>query len=161
MRESTIKACIETIEDHKDKMIQGLRKAAEAKGENPTEENLALEPFIALYNQISDCSIKMFGLPTVDQAYKILEDKLTDEEMQKIISMLVLIMSNSAHSAILFYDEHLEGVLSKQFLEITEKLNLHGSIIDGHDDILKVYRNKVDALEHEIKMLKVKLDIGN
>ena len=116
---------------------------------------------IELYDAISDASISILSLPSVNRAFEILKNKIGNENAKSLIEMLAVVMTNSAMNAVVYYDSKQDPMLEKMFNDFKERINLHGSIIDGHEDILKIYRNKVDALEHDVKMLKMYLDNRN
>ena len=161
MEQNDIKDSIEEIKSFKKKIKENIKNDPNVKSGKITEEELENEPMIELYDAISDASISILSLPSVNRAFEILKNKIGNENAKSLIEMLAVVMTNSAMNAVVYYDSKQDPMLEKMFNDFKERINLHGSIIDGHEDILKIYRNKVDALEHDVKMLKMYLDNRN
>lgn len=130
------------------------KKAAEApdvkEGKCTAEEELR-EPAYLLYNQIAESSIRILQLPEVVKTFSALSDKLGDDLAKSFVELLAMTMTQSAHQAVLFYDDLLKCELTKQFDNVGEHLNDTRAIVEGHTGALSVFKTQLNEIQTKLK----------
>lgn len=130
------------------------KKAAESEdvkeGKCTVEDELK-EPAYLLYNQIAESSIRILQLPEVVKTFAKLSDKLGDDLAKSFVELLALTMTQSAHQAVLFYDDLLKAELTKQFDNVGEHLNDTRAVVEGHTGALSVFKTQLSEIQNKLK----------
>lgn len=141
---------------------ENIKKTAEQSedvkaGKCTTEEELQ-EPAYVLYNQIAESSIKILQLPEVINTFSLLSEKFGDDTSKAIVELMAIAMTQSAHQAVLFYDDLLKAELTKQFDNIGEHLNMALADIAGHSGALSVFKSQLSDIQKKLQIDKFTKD---
>lgn len=149
---------IETIRKQQQAVNESAKEVKEVKEGKCTLEDELKEPKYVLYNQITECTIQILQSPTVVDAFTMLSEKLGDEVAGALVDIFAISMTNSAHQAVLFYDELLKKELTKSFDSVGHHINLAKADIQAHTGAIDVFRKRLDKLEQKQKIDKIKKD---
>lgn len=134
---------------------ENIKKKAEESddvkdGKCTAEEELR-EPAYVLYNQIAESSIRILQLPEVVNIFAKLSSNIGDDIAKALVELMALTMTQSAHQAVLFYDDLLKTELTKQFDNIGEHLNDTRAIVEGHTGALSVFKTQLNEIQSKLK----------
>lgn len=151
---------IDEIRKHQKKVNESAKDSEDVKSGKCTKEEELQEPGYVLYNHITECTVNILQSPTVEAAFDMLSKKLGDEATKALIDVFAISMTNSAHQAVLFYDELLKKELTKSFDSVGHHLNLAKADIQAHSGAIDVFRKRLDDIDKTINVNKLKKDNG-
>ena len=135
-----------------------LRKSVEmsedVKNGYSTPEEERQEPSYVLYDSIIESVIDILQSETVQKSFETLAKETSPETAKALIELLSVCMANSAHHAIVLYDNMLKAELDKQFDRYGDTLNNCIATVNAHDGVLKVLRKSISDLKSEIEEVK-------
>ena len=135
-----------------------LRKSVEmsedVKNGYSTPEEERQEPSYILYDSIIESVIDILQSETVYKSFETLAKETSPETAKALIELLSVCMANSAHHAIVLYDNMLKSELDKQFDRYGDTLNNCIATVNAHDGVLKVLRKSISDLKSEIEEVK-------
>lgn len=120
-------------------------KKNEAKDENK-------DPTYILYNSISNTIISLLQSNEVLGTFKKISDATNLDVSKSMIEMMAILMTQSSYQAILLYDSMLTERLNIQFDNFVNAININKADIDGHHNVLKVFKKRLGDIEKTLKL---------
>ncbi len=151
---------IDEIRKQQKRVNDSAKESEDVKSGKCTEEDELQEPKYVLYNQITECTVQILQSPTVEKAFEVLSEKLGDDIAKAFVDILAISMTNSAHQAVLFYDELLKKELTKSFDTVGHHINLAKADIQAHSGAIDVFRKRLDEIDNKMQIDKVKKENG-
>lgn len=158
--EHPLNSTVELLRDSQKKAAASAAESEDVKSGSSTVEEELQEPGYVLHNQIVENTISILQAPVMLEAFKVIGASIGDEVTSALVNVMVISMTNSAHQAILFYDELLKGELTKQFDNIGEHINMMKSEMDGQLSAMKVFRKELTEIEQKIQIDEFKKQNG-
>lgn len=152
MPETPLNESIKDIKEYQDKLKKAAEESQDVKDGKCTLEDELKEPAYVLYNQIAESSIKILEIPAVVNIFAKLSKTLGEDMSKSIVELFALTMTQSAHQAVLFYDDLLKAELTKQFDNIGEHVNKSQAELEGIKEAINVHRKKIGEIENRIKI---------
>lgn len=140
--------------------IEKLKETAEKAAENSedvkegkcTAEDEKNELGYILYQNIANTNIQILQHPEVSKAFNNIADLTSEEVSQNLVTLIAIVMTQSAYQAILFYDDMLKAELSKQFDNITNAINGLGADNVGIQSAITIFKQKIGNIEKSLKI---------
>lgn len=151
MSETPFNDSVNELKQCQEDMKKKAEESPDVKEGKCTLEEELQEPAYLLYNQIAESSIRILQLPEVVKTFSALSDKFGDDLAKSFVELLALTMTQSAHQAVLFYDDLLKAELTKQFDNVGEHLNDTRAIVEGHSGALSVFKTKLNEIQTKLK----------
>lgn len=142
---------------------QSFEKAASAPTEK-TEEQAAAEKEsfgelgTILFNQITEASIAIIQTPEIEKSLLTIATNMNmdQESLTALINIIAISMTNSAHQAVLFYDDLLKKELTKQMDNTVHHINLGKADGEAFKSVLQIHQKKIDEISSILKIDKIK-----
>lgn len=151
MKNNPLNDSVNELKQCQDNLKKKAEEAADVKDGKCTAEEELREPAYVLYNQIAESSIRIIQLPEVVNIFAKLSGTLGDDIAKALVELMALTMTQSAHQAVLFYDDLLKAELTKQFDNVGEHLNGTRAIVEGHTGALSVFKTQLNEIQSKIK----------
>lgn len=128
---------------------------------NPTEPEKDVVGII-LHNQIVESTINIIKSAEVEKAMITIGEKMNmDQEcVMSFINLMAICMTNSAHQAVLFYDDLLKKELRKQFDNVGNHINMGKADIEGIKAAIQIQQKRLGKLENSIILNTLKKENG-
>lgn len=156
MEKNPFSDSIESMEKCKEAVEKAFTDKEEVKDGTVSEEEAKSNPAYRLFNGIADTSIEVLNMPSVAETMKEIGEKLGEETSKKLTTMLVLIITNVAFSAVNFYDDLLKEELNANFNEFGKMYTEAAATINAHTGVLEVLNKKVGDIENSLKEASIK-----
>lgn len=138
--------------------IEALSGAVRLMAENSPEvkagkisvEDELKEPAYVLYEQITKSTAAIFRDTGIASTFKHLSGKIGEEATADIMNLIAICMTQSAHQAVIFYDELLKVELKAELDTIIKQTNNNGASIKAHDAVIKVFKSALDKINKKL-----------
>lgn len=155
MRQDQNNPLNESIKD-----IENLKKTARENAENSNDvktgkcskEDELNEPAYMLYNNIAESTINILQNPEIVKVFKNISTKVDEEFSKNLVTLLAVTMTQSAHQAVIFYDDLLKQELTKQFDGLVNRMNITTADLEGSKSAITLLRKKIGDIENAIKI---------
>ena len=122
------------------------------KNESKNEDNT--NPAYILYNSIASNSIDLLQDPTVVNTFKKLSESVGEDVSKSMVEMFAIMLTQSAHQALLLYDALLKKELDAQFMHFAKNINANRADINAHHSALTVFKKQLDEISSALKIKK-------
>lgn len=140
------------LEKHKEAFKKWIENPEEYKKEFKDASDVDITPAMELYTSIAESSINILQNPDVVNIFKQISESIDDKLSARIVELMAITMTQSAHNAILYYDDMLKKELNKQFEHIAHHVNLCRADVDGHTAVLDTFRKRIGDVENKLKV---------
>jgi hypothetical protein len=141
------------FDDMVDQLYNMQEKAAEAINDpENTDEDGEKDPSLILLDSILKNTTSMLQTDTMIDIFGKLKGVFGEEVLTALVEALSLLMSYSAHSALVTYDGLLSERLKKEFGFIDDHMNKIKAVVDGHDAVLQVHNKTIEAIKRKIQI---------
>lgn len=154
---SGLDKAIDDIVKMQDSLKQNIHKEAESE-EGEQKEDPEKDPVYLLLDSILKNSAEILSNPAVTQLFEKLIPKIGKDETISLIQSLSIIMSYSAYSSLLLYDDLLKGQLQQEFDHISKHINFAKADLAGMQGALEVFKKRLGDVENTVKIDKIKKD---
>lgn len=143
------------------KVLDDMEKKLSGKinSENSEEDEKDDPAYILLQNIIVSVS-KMVSTTQVKNIFETIKKNTNEETSTAILTLLSIVMTYSAHNALLIYDELLKKELQNQFDNIGNHINYMKSDLSAHEAVLNIHKKDINELKKKIQIDKFKGDNG-
>lgn len=143
---------IDEINRQREVVKENLINSDDVKAGKCTPEEELQEPSYILYDSIARSTIEILKQPIIDKSLSDLAKDTSDNFSKSLVELLAVVMTQSAHQAILCYDELLKNEISKNFDLVYERLNSTSASVESHKAVLKVFKASLNEIESKIKI---------
>lgn len=111
-----------------------------------------------LFNQITESTIKIMQSPEIEKSLVLIGEnmKMDEKSIAALINVIAIAMTNSAHQAILFYDDLLKAELGKQFDNVGHHINLGKADMEAFKSVLQVHQKQMNEIKTALKLADIK-----
>lgn len=125
-------------------------QSPEVKEGKISVEDEMKEPSYVLYGQITKCTAAIFRDQGIASTFKHLSEHIGEEATADIMNLIAVCMTQSAHQAVIFYDELLKEELKHEFHRVIEQLNSNTATLQAHDGAVKVFKAAIDKINKKL-----------
>lgn len=147
---------IDDMKKFKEKLEEATHHTEDVENGDATPEEEQHEPDYILYQAIADNSIQIMQMDEVINLFTKISNSVGGDITKDLITLLTIIMTNSAYSAISFYDNLLKDELQAQFVNIGDAFNNIGADVNAHTGAISVHKASLEAIEKRLKALEEK-----
>jgi hypothetical protein len=140
-----------------------FKEAATAATGNTEEQDAAeKEAFgdlgTVLFNQITETSIGIIQTPEIEESLLTIATNMNMDQasIAALINIIAISMTNSAHQAILFYDDLLKKELTKQMDNVGHHINLGKTDSEAFKSVLQIHQKRIDEISNILQMNNLK-----
>lgn len=149
MQNNPFQNTIDDLNNFKDNLSKAAENTEDVKKGDATLEEEKQEPDFLLFDAISESSIAILQLPSIQEGFKHLSENITEDGVKKLIEIMVIAMTHSAYNAITFYDGLLKEELIKQFDHYGDSLNSCIGKVNAHEGAIAVLKERVNSFIKE------------
>ena len=124
----------------------------DSNDESSDKESENTNPAYIIYKAISDSSIEMLQSKEVVDTFKVIANAVGEDVSKKMVEMFAILLTQSAYSAVMFYDGLLSKVLESQFNHFAESINTNKADIEGHHSALKVFKKQLGEIQNKLNI---------
>lgn len=156
MQNNPMNDSIDNIKNFQKKMEEASANTEEVKSGDIKKEDEQQDPAYILYNAISNNSIEILNSPTIQSTFETMSEKMGDDFTKKFIEMMVVIMTNSAHSAVVLYDEMLKKELTESFNKVGDGFSTVCADVNAHTGVLEIFKKRLEIIEKKLNLNEIK-----
>lgn len=143
---------VDDIKEYQNKVKENAENSQDVKDGKCTKEEELKEPAYLLYNQIAEANIQILQMPPVVKAFEKLNESLGEDAAKTLVELLAILMTQSSHQAVLFYDDLLKQELKKQFDLYGDFLNNTIADVSGIKSAIEVIKTRLGNFERDKKV---------
>lgn len=144
---------IAKMQDNLKNNVEEMLKKDSADGEKVEAKD---DPIYRLLGGILGNSASILSNPAVMELLNKLTPKIGKEETLSLVQTLSIIMSYSAYSSILLYDDLLKEQIQVEFDHIAKHLNYVKADVSGQQSALEVFKKRLGEVEKKLKIDEIK-----
>lgn len=152
MESNSLEDSVKDLKEYQESIKEAAESSEDVKNGKCTVDDELHEPAYVLFNNIAESSIRILQIPEVVNSFKKLSETLGEDGSKTLVELLALTMTQSAHQAVLFYDDLLKSELTKQFDIYGNQLNQMMADIKGQSAAMSVFRKRLDTIEKDTKI---------
>lgn len=136
------------------------KESEDVKEGNCTLEEEQAEPDRVIYDAICNNTISLLTNKDVADAFVKIGKVFGEETSQELTVLIATCITQSAYSAIVFYDNLLKTQLEKDYDVYNHNINLCKSSIDGISAAMDVFKKRLSDVENKLKIEDLNKEIN-